>query len=272
MIRKCLLLFLATVVALPALAQFQAPAASPKSTVTQRIGLTDVTITYSRPGVKGRTIWGDLVPYDKVWRTGANSPTVIEISRDAKVNGNDLKAGSYSIHTIPTTGAWTIIFNSAADPSGGYSYDEARDVLRFTVEPKEHHFHERFTIAVPEVDESSATVAFMWEKLEFSFRIEVDTKAHAMASAKSQLDNWVPAYQAANYAASVGEIADADRWMDRSLGLRETYWNTSAKAKMLADAGRKNEAIAMAKKAIALGKEAGNDTAPTEKLLAEWSK
>lgn len=270
MIRKSLLVLLVVLVSVPMFAQFETPAPSPKSSVMQRVGITDVTITYSRPGVKGRTIWGELVPYDKVWRTGANAATIIEISRDVKVNGNELKAGTYSIHTIPTKGEWTIIFNSVA--SGGYSYDEKNDVLRISVEPKTHEFHERMTFAFPAVDDDSATVALVWEKLMVPFEIEVDTSAHVMASAKAQFDNWAPLYQAANYAFGAGMKEDAMRWIDRSISLRETYWNTSAKARMLADAGKKKDAIVMAKKAIAIGKEAGNNTEPTEKLLTEWSK
>jgi len=269
--RKSLLVALAFFITIPVLAQVDFPQPSPRATVSQRIGITDVTITYSRPGVKERTIWGDLVPYDKVWRTGANAPTKIELSSDVKINGNDLKAGTYSIHTIPTTGDWTVIINSRTQESG-YSYDEKSDVLRFTVTPKPHEFHERMTFAFPQVDDDSATVALVWEKLMVPFKIEVDTKAQVMEGAKAKLDDWVPYYQAANYANGVGMTEDAARWMDRSISIRETYWNTSAKARMLAADGKTKDAIALAKKAIAIGKEAGNNTEPTEKLLQEWMK
>lgn len=271
MIKKSLLVVLLAAVSLPVLAQFEAPQPSPLATVTQRVGITDVSITYSRPGVKGRTIWGELVPYDQVWRTGANAATRIELSHDVKVNGNELKAGTYSIHTIPTTGDWTVIFNAVAATSG-YSYDEKSDVVRFTVTPKPHEFHERMTFAFPLVDDNSATVALVWEKLMVPFTIEVDTKSQVMEKAKAELDDWVPLYRAANYAHGEGMIEDAIRWIDRSMGIRETYWNTSAKARMLAETGKKNDAIELAKKAIAIGKEAGNNTEPTEKLVAEWSK
>jgi len=271
MFRRSLLVVLAFLVTLPVAAEFQAPQPSPLATVSQRVGITDVTITYSRPGVKGRTIWGELVPFDNVWRTGANAATKIELSRDVQINGKELKAGTYSIHTIPTTGDWTVIFNSVAAPSG-YSYDEAKDVLRIAVTPKPHDFHERMTFTFPQVDDDSATVALVWEKLMVPFTIKADTKAHVMENAKGELDDWIPLYRAANYAFEQGMTEDAMRWIDRSMTIRETYWNMSAKARMLAESGDKKGAIELAKKSIAIGKEAGNNTEPTEKLLAEWAK
>jgi len=269
--RKSLLVVLAALLTVPVFAQFQGPAPSPHATVMQRVGITDVTITYSRPGVKGRVIWGELVPYEQVWRTGANAPTRLELSGDVKINGHELKAGTYSIHTIPTKGDWTIIINSSAQTSG-YSYDEKLDVLRFQVTPKQHDFHERMTFVFPEVDDDSASVALAWEKLMIPFEIETDTKTQVIENAKSTLDNWVPLYQAANYAFNNGMAEDAARWNDRSMGIRETYQNTSLEARMLAESGMKNEAIAMAKKAVEIGKEAGNNTAATEKLIEEWSQ
>ena len=111
------------------------PRPSPKATVVQTVGLTDVTITYSRPGVKGRTIWGDLVPYDKVWRTGANEATTFQVSQDVKINGQALPAGTYSLHTIPGKTQWTVIFNKTADQWGSYDYDQTKDALRIQVTP-----------------------------------------------------------------------------------------------------------------------------------------
>lgn len=271
MIRKSLLVVFALLITLPLLAQFQSPAPSPAATVTQRVGVTDVTITYSRPGVKDRVIWGELVPYDEVWRTGANAPTRIELSGDVKINGHELKAGTYSIHTIPTTGDWTVIFNSSAQMSG-YSYDEKLDVLRLDVTPKMAGFHERMTFMFPDVDDDSATLVLAWEKLMLPLTIETDTKMQVMESAKASLDNWVQLYQAANYANANDMKSDATRWLDRSIAIEETYFNTSLKARMLADGGMKSDAIVLAKKAVAIGKEAGNNTSATEKLIEEWSK
>src|ERR1051326_7049375 len=134
--RKNLILTLAVFLALPAFAQLTLPRPSQKSVLTQRIGLTDVTITYSRPGVKGRRIFGGLVPFGKVWRTGANEATTIAISDDVSINGKPLAKGTYSLHTIPTEGEWTLIFNKTADQWGSYSYDEKQDVLRVNVKPR----------------------------------------------------------------------------------------------------------------------------------------
>ena len=121
-------LALALALSTPLMAQLSLPRPSPNASVQQLVGVTEIKVDYSRPGVMERKIWGELVPYDKVWRTGANEPTIITISKDVKVNGSELKAGSYSIHSIPTTGDWTVIFNSAADPKAGYSYDETKKI------------------------------------------------------------------------------------------------------------------------------------------------
>src|SRR5437899_746922 len=127
--RKLTLLLL-LLSSLPLAAQLRTPRPSPKASVMQTVGLTDVTIVYSRPGVKGREIWGALVPYDKVWRTGANEATTFAVSDDVMINGQPLPKGTYSLHTIPGKDEWTIIFNKDAGQWGSFSYDEAKDALR----------------------------------------------------------------------------------------------------------------------------------------------
>src|SRR5512133_2105001 len=134
--RNAVILSLVVLVAIAATAQqVQLPRVSQKASVTQTIGLTDVTITYSRPGVKNRTIWGGLVPYDQVWRTGANEATQIKISSDVTINGQKLAAGSYSLHTIPGKDEWTIVFNGTANQWGSFDYDPAKDTLRVKTKP-----------------------------------------------------------------------------------------------------------------------------------------
>ncbi|MBI2212257.1 MAG: DUF2911 domain-containing protein [Acidobacteria bacterium] len=260
----------ALAVSLPALGQISLPRPSPNASVHQLVGVTDVTVVYSRPGVKERKIWGELVPFDKVWRTGANEATIITVTKDVKVNGSDLKAGSYSIHTIPTTGDWTIIFNSAADPKGFYNYDETKNVMQLTVTPKAHEMTERLAFSFPAVDDKSAMLELAWEKLAIELKIETDTQAQVMAQAKASLEDWRPAFQAANYAWEQGAKADAMKWIDQSVAAKESMSNLTLKSRMLADGGMAKDAIATIEKAIAIGKAANANTANAEKLLAEW--
>lgn len=150
---------------------------SPKAFVTQTIGLTDVTVSYSRPGVKGRKIWGGLVPYNKVWRAGANEATKFTFSTDVKVNGHKLSAGSYSFFLVPAKGEWTVIFNKVADQWGAFEYNEAEDAVRFKVKPQSHTMHEwlSYTFTNMKVDTkggvNSAVVNMVWEKLKLPITV-----------------------------------------------------------------------------------------------------
>ena len=148
------------------------PRVSPAASVFQIIGEnTVITIEYSRPAVKGRTIWGDLVPYGKVWRTGANEATRFTVSHDVIINGNKLAAGSYSMFTIPSEKEWTVIFNKVAEQWGAFNYDESQDALRFSVTPRSAPHVEWMTFAFEDLDSTSATVALYWEKLAVPFKV-----------------------------------------------------------------------------------------------------
>ncbi len=154
---------------------------SPKAEVMQTIGLTDVTISYSRPGVKGRKIWGGLVPYDKVWRAGANEATKITFSTDVIINGKKLPAGSYGFFVIPTQKEWTIIFNKIADQWGAFQYNEAEDAYRFKVTPQTANNHEwlEYTFSDMKVDtkgNNSAVINLIWGKIKVPFTIETALK------------------------------------------------------------------------------------------------
>ncbi|HEV8200442.1 MAG TPA: DUF2911 domain-containing protein [Candidatus Polarisedimenticolia bacterium] len=255
------------------------PRPSPKASVVQTVGLTDVTINYCRPGVKGRTIWGDLVPYDKVWRTGANEATTIQFSQDVKVNGKPLPAGLYSLHTIPGKSAWTVIFNKKAEQWGSYDYSEKEDALRVQVTPGAGPMQEYMAFSFPEVTPDGATIELAWEKVRVPFKIEVATKDQAMASIRQALSGdvkeWNVPYGAANYAFTnnVGSSDEAMKWVDQSVSLKETYWNLRLKAAMLDKAGKRKEAVATAEKAVQVGKANQDDEgeiAKTEKQIAEW--
>jgi hypothetical protein len=262
-----------------ALAQLNLPRPSPKASVKQTIGLTDLTITYSRPAMKGRQIFGGLVPWDQVWRTGANEQTIFEISDDATINGQKLAKGKYSLHTIPGRTEWTVIFNKVANETGNYSYDEANDALRVKVTPRPSpHPHELMTFVIPNATESTAEVVLAWENLMVPFTVGVDTSAKSLAAINAELgrqNDWRIPYQAANWSFQSGANApDAMKWIDRSIAMSETWSNTSLKARMLAAQGKKAEAVALGEKAVKIGKALPQppDTSALEKEIAEWKK
>jgi len=263
-----------------AFADLTLPRVSQKATVMQTVGLTDVTILYNRPGVKGRTIWGGLVPYDEVWRTGANEATTVTFSQSVKINGKPLPAGTYSVHTIPSKTTWTVIFNKAATQWGSYEYDAAKDALRIQVEPKSGAHQEWMTFSFPEVANDVATLELSWEKLRIPLRIEAETTAQALANIRGALSgevkDWGVPYNAASFAFSAkldNSRADAMGWIDRSIALEENYWNLRLKASMLEKDGKGKEAVALAEKAVKIGKEKkdnATEIAKTEKQIAEW--
>ena len=146
---------------------------SPKAAVIQTVGFTEVKIDYNRPGVKGRVIWGGLVPYNNVWRAGANEATKFTFSTDVKINDKTLKAGSYSFFVIPTKESWTLIFNKVADQWGAFEYNEAEDILRFEVTPEEGSMQEWLAYTITKTSDNSAIVGLEWEKLKVPFSIEV---------------------------------------------------------------------------------------------------
>lgn len=145
---------------------------SPKAEVMQVIGFTEVRISYSRPAVKNREIWGKLVPYNSVWRAGANEATKFTFSTDVLIEGKLLKARSYSFFVIPSKTEWTIIFNKVADQWGAFQYNEAEDALRIKVKPKKsNHFYEWLTYEITKTDDYSANVALVWEKIKIEFKV-----------------------------------------------------------------------------------------------------
>ena len=149
---------------------------SPKATVKQTVGFTDIIIEYSRPGVKGRTIWGGLVPYNAVWRAGANEATKITIKSDVKINGRKLKAGSYSFFAVPGRNKWTLIFNKVADQWGAFEYNEVEDVLRIEVTPETEDvcWQEWLAYTITKTSDNTAVVRLEWEKIKIPFNVEVE--------------------------------------------------------------------------------------------------
>ena len=215
-------LFLITA-ALPLAAQQTAPVLklprlSQHQVITQTVGLTDVTVDYSRPVAKGRAIFGALVPYDQVWRTGANEATQITFSEDVTINGQALPKGNYSLHTIPGKDSWTLAFNKVAKQFGSFSYDEAQDALRVTAKPQKGPFAELFTITFPDVTSDSAVVALRWADVMVLFNVGTNTSSQVMASATaavaaaSATDLQTP-LRAASYAFDAGNSELASKWL-----------------------------------------------------------
>ena len=280
-----LVVLLALACAPGALAQLQPPLPSPNATVAQTIGMTKVEVAYSRPHVKGatrkdeRVIWGALVPYDQVWRTGANAVTKISFDGDVTVEGQKLAAGAYGLYTIPGKTDWTVIFNKVATGSPA-DYSAEKDALRVKVKPEAADMRELFTIEFPQVTSSSAVLALRWEKLSVPVQLAVDTQAQFLAAAKdavakAKADDWRTPLTAARYLYdNKYASADAAAFLAKSLAVKETFNNLSFKASVLAGEGKKKEAVAAAQKAMALKdadpKPSPDALADLEKKTAEW--
>jgi len=280
-----LVILLALWAAPAARGQLQAPLPSPNATVAQTIGVTKIEIVYSRPHVKGptrkeeRVIWGGLVPYDKVWRTGANAVTKFTTDGDVTVEGQKLAAGSYGLFTIPGKTEWTVIFSKQATGSPA-DYSAEKDVLRIKVKPEATNMHELFTVVFPQVTSNSAVLALAWEKLSVPVNLAVDTNALFLANAKEAVakakpDDWRTPLTAARYLYDNKYApTDAAAFLDKSLSIKETFGNLSTKATVLAGEGKKKEAVATAQKALAMKdadpKPAPEAVADLEKKVAEW--
>lgn len=272
-----MLLFMA-VIAQSLLAQ-DLPRPSPGATVSQVVGLTDVSIAYSRPGVKERKIWGGLVPYNKVWRTGANEATKITFSDDVKINGQALPAGTYSMATIPTENEWTVIFNKKTDLWGSFGYNEEEDALRIQVKPQPADFVERMQFTFTDLKDNSAVVALNWEKLMVPFTVEVDVHDKAMANIKKAMaevkaDDYATPYRCARYYLETDtDLEQALQWIEQSVKIQETYFNTAVHARLLGKLSKYKEAVAAGEKSVQLAKaNDGPDTTELEGQIAEWKK
>lgn len=251
------------------------PRPSPKATVSQTIGVSEVTITYSRPGVKGRVIWGELVPYDKVWRTGANEATTISFSDTAMLEGHKLNPGTYMLATIPSKNEWTIIINSKKDLWGAFGYDSTDDVLRVKVKPQEAEFTERMRFDFSDLTDSTATIELRWEKVKVPFRIAFNTKAIVLAKARQTI-RWQDMMNAAMYCVTNNfNHEEGLKWINLSLAIEENYSNLRIKARLLEQMGKKKDAIALMEKALEKGKAMANkpfDFDDMQKLLNEWKE
>ena len=245
--------------------------------VTQTIGLTDVTVEYSCPGVKGRKIWDGVVPYDKMWRTGANVATKITFSKDVTFADKPVPAGSYALFTIPTKGAWTVILNKNPNqPGTAQDYKADLDLLRVSVHPKAAPFRERLAFLFSDMTDDKGTLDLEWEKLRLSIPIGVATAQQSLANINSAIDNaWRTYANAARYMLETKKDYDAGMtYIDQSLALKEDWYNLWFKAALQAAKGGYKDAIATGEKAQALGAKAPVFFLEPEikKSLAEWKK
>lgn len=242
--------------------QAKFPPASSTQTVTQSLGISKVSLTYQRPSVNGRTIFGQLVPFDQVWRTGANNATSITFDSEVTVHGNKVPGGTYGLFTIPSKGEWTIILNKTSQQWGAYQYNEGDDVLRFTVKPaKLKDKVETFTISFDKMTTRSFDVSLAWENTKVSFPVEVDQSAEIMASIDEAMKGEKkPYFQAAQYYFNNDlDIQKAAEWVKEAdkgnTGAPHIkYW----KSRILLKAGDKAGAAQAAQEGIDMATQANN--------------
>lgn len=265
--QKFKLLFIALFVAtfFQVNAQINTPAPSPMSTVTQKIGLSDFSVAYSRPGVKGRKIFGGLEAYGELWRTGANSLTKLTLSDEATIGGQKVPAGEYALLTIPGKSEWTVILNSNTQGSTA-EYDKSMDVARFTVKPISlREKVETFTINFSDIKNESANLDLEWENTLVRIPIELAVDDKVMA----QIDKTTSSSQASagDYFQAASYYMNTDRdpkkameWINKAVAMNDSqFWVLHLQAKILEKNGKYAEAKAAAEKSIKLAQEAGND-------------
>jgi len=234
------------------------PDPSQRAEISQKIGITSITINYHRPLVKNRKIWDGLVPYGKVWRAGANENTTISFSDPVMIEGKPLAKGAYGLHMIPNADEWTIIFSKNSTSWGSFTYDQAEDALRVTVKPRAADMHDALTYDFDQLQPDSAVVELEWEKVAVPFKVSVDVHDAVQASLKRQLRNlsqftWMSWDDAANYLLTE-KIAfdDALTYANKSIENEDRYDNEMTKSKVLQALNRKDDAAVAEKKALSL--------------------
>ena len=258
-------------------AQLTTPQPSPLATLTQKVGLTDFEVEYSRPGAKGRTVFGDVVPFDEMWRLGANASTKITISTAVKMGGMDVPEGKYAIYAIPGKETWTIILYKNLSHWGVDGYDQANDLGRFTIKPtKMMDKTESLTLDFSDFTTSSANLNLTWENTSISIPISTPTDEMVEKQIKSVMEG--PSandyYQSARYYLEKEKnLTDALTYINKAIEKRsDAFWYIHVQAKIYMKLGKKKEAMASAEKSLALAKAAKEDfgyVANNEKLIKE---
>ena len=254
----CLLLMTLSGVSLAQSFVLDLPDQSQRAEISQRIGITNITIKYHRPLVKDRKIWGGLVPYGEVWRAGANENTTISFSDPVMVESQPLGAGTYGLHMIPTADSWTIIFSKNSTSWGAFTYDQAEDALRVNVKPSPTDMHNALTYEFDQLAPDSAVVEIEWEKLAVPFKVSVDVHSVVQASLKKQLRNlsqytWMSWDDAANYLLTEKiALDDALAYSTKSIQTEDRYDNEMTKSNVLKALNRNDESEVAKKKALEL--------------------
>ena len=248
------------------------PQPSPSAEIKQNFGLSQIQVSYSRPGIKGRKIFGDLVPYNKVWRTGANSATTITFGDDVMMGGTKIAAGKYGLLTIPNENEWTIIITKQTNVTNAAAYKQDQDVVRITAKPFELPFSiESFAIDFGNVASDSCQLELMWDNVYVAVPITTDVDSKVMTQIKEVLENDNrPYFQAAQYYIDNGkDLNQAVAWLDKAIAQNpDGYFIYYQKARALAKLGKKQDALTASNKSVELAKAAKNDdyVALNEKL------
>lgn len=263
--RFFLMLFVSLLI--PALAGAQVPGlttpdVSPAASSTQTIGLTEMSVSYHRPGANGRKVFGGLVPWDQVWRAGANQNTTVSFSSPVTVNGTSLSAGTYGLHLIPTTGAWTVIFSKESGAWGSFSYDQKEDAARVTASPQVAEFQERLGFSFDDPTRDSVVLAMRWEKVRLPLEIRIDVARTVLDNYLAQLRGlprfgWQAWNQTANWAAQNSiDLDNAMGWVDRSISINRNFTNLNTKALVVEKKGNATEAAKLRSEAFSIATEA----------------
>mgnify|MGYP000653038696 CR=1 FL=1 len=279
--KKLLLIAIAFTLSYSVNAQIQTPAPSPAAKLEQVVGLTTVKLEYSRPAMRGRAIFGELVPYGKLWRTGANMRNKITFDSAVTIGGSNLKAGTYTFFSIPNANEWEVIFYTEYNAGGApATLDESKVVARLKVKTQQLPMSiQSFTITIDDVTNSSAVLGLLWENTYVGVPFTVDTDKAVMASIEKGLNgpNSGDYYTAATYYFSQGkDIAKAKLWIDKALNNLEApgFWQLRQQSLIYYASGDKKGAIRLAKKSLAASKKRGNADyiKMNENSLAEWTK
>lgn len=260
-------------------AQIETPAPSPSAKLEQKVGLTDISIEYSRPGKKGRELFVDVEAWGKKWRTGANASTKITFSDDVKIEGNEVPAGTYAIYSIPDKVNWTVILYKDLTIGGNFSkYDSSQEQLRFQVKTVMMDTEmENFAFLIDEIKNNSAMIGFVWGKYYVPFKVETEVDSRVMAAIESTMAGPTrnDYYQAARYYYNNDkDINQALAWVRKANEMEKKYWQLRLEAQIHAKLGDKNRALAKIADSSAAAKEAGNSdyAAANEKMAEDWRK
>jgi hypothetical protein len=245
--------------------QIQMPLASPSSKIIQKVGLTDVTVDFSRPSTKRRKIFGELVPFGQVWRTGANNATVLTFSTEVSISGTKVPAGSYALYSIPGKSSWTMILSKNTKLWGAIEYNAKDDLLRFTATPaKTSRMYDSFEIGFSNLTDASADLSIKWEQTRVEFTIQTEVDPIVMADIKKQVidaksTNPALLYQAASYYFNSNkDLNQAYTWIQQSTSSDPKYWTLHLQAKIELSLGKKTAALESATKSKKLAEEGKN--------------